>query len=192
MLTRISRHLQSCVGRDLPLVIRYCSVNSWPEPQRRCNEIDGAKIEILVLRSNQKKASHTHAMNFRAFQRIWAAALGLAPDAIFAIGGAPTGACNSIRKPFQSCSAALTRLMLASWEILHDPSATLPDLASTGLRSPANGSSLLKEAAPRLTRVIATLFNPEMALTVSRYLTSIEAAAMALGVLAQRFDSLLR
>jgi len=40
---------------------------------------------------------------------------------------------------------------------------------------------LLKEAAPRLARV-AIIFNPELAITTSRYLSPIEVAASALGV----------
>jgi putative tryptophan/tyrosine transport system substrate-binding protein len=114
--------------------------------------------------------------------RAYAAELvGLAPDVIFAIGGAATNALQlqtqTIPIVFRGpdpVGAGLVRNIARPEGNITGFSVFEPSIAGKWLE-------LLKEAAPRLARV-AIIFNPELALTASRYLSPIEVAASALSV----------
>jgi putative ABC transport system substrate-binding protein len=114
--------------------------------------------------------------------RAYAAELvGLAPDVIFAIGGATTRALQQRTQAIpivfggpDPVGAGLVR------------NITRPEGNITGFsvfEPPIVGKwpELLKEAAPRLARV-GIIFNPEVTLTASRYLSPIEVAASALSI----------
>jgi ABC-type uncharacterized transport system substrate-binding protein len=107
--------------------------------------------------------------------------LGLAPDVIFAIGGAATSALQQrtqtipivFRGP-DPVGAGLVRNIARPEGNITGFSVFEPSIAGKWLE-------LLKEAAPRLARV-AIIVNPETALIASRYLSPIEVAASALNV----------
>jgi putative ABC transport system substrate-binding protein len=114
--------------------------------------------------------------------RVFAAELvGLAPDVIFAVGGAPASALEQQTTTIpiiftgpDPVGAGLLRNIVSPEGNITGFSVFEPAIAGKWLE-------LLKEAAPRLGRV-AIIFNPEMTLTASRYLSPIEGAASSLGV----------
>ena len=107
--------------------------------------------------------------------------VGLAPDVIFAVGGAPTSALEQhtqtipivFRGP-DPVDAGLVRNNAR-------PERNITGFSVYGSLIAGKWLELLKEAAPHLARV-AIIFNPELTLTSSRYLSPIEVAATALGV----------
>ena len=108
--------------------------------------------------------------------------VGLAPDVILTSGGAATLAVHQQ-------TDKMPIVFTASGDAVADGlvrNITRPEGNITGfsLREPSVAGkwlSLLKEAAPRVTRV-ALLFNPELTPTNPSYVFSIDAAAPALGI----------
>jgi putative ABC transport system substrate-binding protein len=114
--------------------------------------------------------------------RAYAAELiSLTPDVIFANSGTATSALQQRTQTTpivftgpDPVEAGLVRNIARPEGNITGFSAFEPSIAGKWLE-------LLKEAAPRLARV-AVIFNPELTLTVQRYISPIEVAASALGV----------
>jgi len=107
--------------------------------------------------------------------------VGLAPDVIFAIGGAPTSA---LRQQTQIIPVVFTGPDPVGADLVRNITRPEGNITGFSLFEPSitgKWLELLKEAAPRLASV-AIIFNPELAITTSRYLSPIEVAASALGV----------
>jgi putative tryptophan/tyrosine transport system substrate-binding protein len=109
--------------------------------------------------------------------------VGLAPDVIFAIGGAVTSALQQRTKTIpivfrgpDPVGAGLVRNIEQPEGNVTGFSVYEPSIAGKWLE-------LLKEAVPGLVSV-AIVFNPDLALLASRYLSPIEVAASALGIAA--------
>jgi putative ABC transport system substrate-binding protein len=105
----------------------------------------------------------------------------LAPDVIFAIGGAPTSA---LQQQTQTISIVFTGPDPVGAGLVRNIAKPEGNITGFSVFEPSivgKWLELLKEAAPRLARV-AIIFNPELVLSASRYLSPIEVAASALGV----------
>jgi putative ABC transport system substrate-binding protein len=106
---------------------------------------------------------------------------GLAPDAIFAVGGAPTKALEQHTQTIPVVFRGPDPLDAGLLRNIARPERNITGFSVYGSSIAGKWLELLKEAAPSLARV-AIVFNPELTLTPSRYLSPIEAAATALGV----------
>jgi putative ABC transport system substrate-binding protein len=107
--------------------------------------------------------------------------VGLAPDVIFAVGGAPTSA---LEQHTQTIPIVFRGPDPVDAGLVRDnarPERNITGFSVYGSLIAGKWLELLKEAAPRLARV-AVIFNPELTLTASRYLSPIQVAATALGV----------
>src|SRR5262249_23023436 len=116
--------------------------------------------------------------------RTYAAQLvGLAPDLIFAIGGATASAAQqqtlTIPIVFIGPDPPGARLL----RHIARPEGNITGFSVYEPSITGKWLELLKEAVPRLVRA-AIVFNPELTVNASRYLSPIKAAASALGVLA--------
>jgi putative ABC transport system substrate-binding protein len=105
----------------------------------------------------------------------------LAPDVIFAIGGAPTSALKQETQDIpivftgpDPVGAGLVRNITRPESNITGFSVFEPSIVGKWLE-------LLKEAAPLLAKV-AIIFNPELTISPSRYLSPIEVAASALSI----------
>jgi putative ABC transport system substrate-binding protein len=114
--------------------------------------------------------------------RAFAAELaGLAPDVIFAVGGAPTGALEQQTRTIPIIFRGPDPLGAGLVRNIASPEGNITGFSVFEPAIVGKWLELLKQAAPRLRRV-AIIFNPETTLTASRYLSPIEVAASSLGV----------
>jgi putative ABC transport system substrate-binding protein len=178
---------------------------TWPlaarAQQRRIGILLGAaqsdrdeQASLDALREELAKLGWSEGRNLRIDLRFgvgdpdrigaYAAELvGLAPDVILAIGGAAT---RALQQRTQTIPIVFTGPDPVGAGILRNIARPEGNITGFSVFEPSIVSKwleLLKEAAPRLARV-AIIFNPELTLTASRYLSPIEVAASALGVLA--------
>lgn len=107
--------------------------------------------------------------------------VGLAPDVIFAIGGAPTRALQQQTQTIPIVFSGPDPVDAGLVQDITRPERNITGFSVYGSSIAGKWLELLKEASPRLARV-AIIFNPELTLTASRYLSPIETAARALGV----------
>ena len=107
--------------------------------------------------------------------------VGLAPDVIFAIGGASTRALQQQTKTLPIVFSGPDPVDAGLVRNVARPERNITGFSFYGSSIAGKWLELLKEAAPRVARV-AIIFNPELTLTPSRYLSPIETAAAALGV----------
>jgi putative ABC transport system substrate-binding protein len=115
--------------------------------------------------------------------RAYAAELvGLAPDVIVTGGGPPTRAVQqqtqTIPIVFASGADAVAIGLVRN---IARPEGNITGFSNREPSIAGKWLELLKEAAPRVTRV-AIIFNPELVVTGPFYISSIEAAASALGI----------
>jgi putative ABC transport system substrate-binding protein len=108
--------------------------------------------------------------------------VGLAPDVIVTSGGAATLA---VHQQTHTMPIVFTASGDATVDgLVRNIARPEGNITGFSLREPSVAGkwlALLKEAAPRVTRV-ALVFNPELALTNPSYVSSIDAAAPALGI----------
>src|SRR5262245_21273475 len=105
----------------------------------------------------------------------------LAPDVIFAIGGASTSA---LQQQTQNIPIVFTGPDPVGAGLVRNIARPEGNITGFSIFEPSivgKWLGLLKEAAPRLVRV-AIIFNPELTITSSRYLAPIKEAESALGV----------
>jgi putative ABC transport system substrate-binding protein len=107
--------------------------------------------------------------------------VGLAPDVIFAIGGAPTSALQQRTQTTPIVFRGPDPVDAGLLRNIARPERNITGFSVYGSSIAGKWLELLKEAAPRLGRV-AIIFNPELTLNPSRYLASIGAASAALAV----------
>jgi putative ABC transport system substrate-binding protein len=106
---------------------------------------------------------------------------GLTPDVIFAIGGAPTSALERHTQTIPIVFRGPDPVDAGLLRNVARPERNVTGFSAYGSSIAGKWLELLKEAAPQLARV-AIIFNPELTLNASRYLSPIAAAAAALGV----------
>jgi putative tryptophan/tyrosine transport system substrate-binding protein len=112
--------------------------------------------------------------------RAYAAELvDLAPDVIFANGGAAASALQQRTQTIPIVFRGPDPVGAGLVQNITRPEGNITGFSVFEPSIVGKWLELLKEAAPRLTRV-AIIFNPEMVLIVSRYLSPIEVAASAL------------
>ncbi len=173
-------------------------VASWAQPERM------RRIAWLSTNTENDLLSQGHSAAFREglaklgwiegrnlhidfrwgddFNRLGAHAaelVSLAPEVIVTSGGAATRAV-------QPQTHAIPIVFTAAGDPVSDglvrniarPEGNITGFSSREPSIAAKFLELLKEAAPRLTRV-AVIFNPELTSVASRYIASIEAAALA-------------
>jgi putative ABC transport system substrate-binding protein len=114
--------------------------------------------------------------------RAYAAELvDLAPDAIFAIGGAATRALQQRTQIIPIVFSGPDPVGAGLVQNITRPESNITGFSVFEPSIVGKWLELLKEAAPGLARV-AIIFNPGLLLNASRYLSPIEAAASGLGV----------
>jgi putative ABC transport system substrate-binding protein len=107
----------------------------------------------------------------------------LAPDVIFTVGGAPTFALEQRTQTVPIVFRGPDPVDAGLVQNVARPERNITGFSAYGSSIAGKWLELLKGAAPRLARV-AIIFNPELTLTASRYLSPIAAAAAGLGVTA--------
>ena len=109
--------------------------------------------------------------------------VGLAPEVIFVVGGAPTFALEQRTQTIPIVFTGPDPVDAGLVRNVARPERNITGFSVYGSSIAGKWLELLKEAAPHLARV-AIIFNPELTLTASRYLSPIAAAAAGLGVTA--------
>ena len=105
----------------------------------------------------------------------------LAPDVIFAIGGAPTSALQQRTQTIPIVFSGPDPVGAGLVQNITRPEGNITGFSILEPSIVGKWLELLKEAAPGLVRV-AIIFNPEVLLNASRYLSPIEVAASALSI----------
>jgi putative ABC transport system substrate-binding protein len=151
------------------------------------------QVDVGALREGLAKLSWIEGRNLRFDLRFGADDLdrirsyatelvSLAPDVIVTSGGAATRAVQrqtqTIPIIFTSGGDAVANGLVRN---IARPEGNITGFSTSEPEIASKWLELLKEAAPRVTRV-AIIFNPEVAFTGPSYNSSIEAAARALGV----------